>query len=69
MPLDTFLWSWLDKYDDEDVRLPIYPLSPWKDPELLLQLEATLIRATEPPHNVQIPSEPIELIAMKIQSR
>ena len=53
----AFLWSWLDKYDDEDVRLSLYPLSPWEDPELLLELEAILLRATEPPYNVQIPSE------------
>jgi len=54
----AFLWSWLDKYDDKDVRISLYPLSPWEDPQLLLELEAILLRATEPPYNVQIPSEP-----------
>jgi GIY-YIG catalytic domain len=53
----AFLWSWLDKYSDEDVRLSLYPLSPWEDPALLLELEARILRATEPPYNVLIPPE------------
>ena len=53
----AFLWSWLDKYNDEDVRLSLYPLSPWEDPTLLLELEARILRATEPPNNVLIPPE------------
>jgi hypothetical protein len=53
----AFLWSWLDKYNDEDVRLSLYPLSPWEDPALLLELEARILRATEPPYNVLIPPE------------
>jgi excinuclease UvrABC nuclease subunit len=53
----AFLWAWLDKYDDEDVRIAIQTLSAWEDPALLLELEAIMLRATEPPYNVQIPME------------
>ena len=53
----AFLWAWLDKYSDADVRIAISPLSAWKTPTLLLELEAIILRATEPPYNVQIPPE------------
>ncbi|MGK7873467.1 MAG: GIY-YIG nuclease family protein [Xenococcaceae cyanobacterium] len=53
----AFLWAWLDKYNDEDVRLAIRPLSAWRNPALLLELEAIILRATEPPYNVKIPPE------------
>jgi excinuclease UvrABC nuclease subunit len=53
----AFLWAWLDKYDDEDVRIAIQIVSHWRNPALLLELEAMILRATEPPYNVQIPSE------------
>ena len=53
----AFLWAWLDKYSDADVRIAICPLSAWKTPALLLELEAIILRATEPPYNVQIPPE------------
>ena len=53
----AFLWAWLDKYDDEDVRIAIRIVSHWRNPALLLELEAMILRATEPPYNVQIPSE------------
>jgi excinuclease UvrABC nuclease subunit len=53
----AFLWAWLDKYDDTDIRIAIYPLSVWNDPALLSELEAIILRATEPPYNVQIPPE------------
>jgi excinuclease UvrABC nuclease subunit len=53
----AFLWAWIDKYDDEDVRIALRPLTAWQDPTLLLELEAILLRATEPPYNVQIPME------------
>ena len=29
----------------------------WGNPALLLELEAIILRATEPPYNVQIPAE------------
>lgn len=53
----AFLWAWLDKYNDTDVRIAIFPLSAWSNPALLLELEAIILRATEPPYNVQIPPE------------
>ena len=53
----AFLWAWLDKYSDEDVRIAIQIVSHWRNPALLLELEAIILRATEPPYNVQIPSE------------
>jgi len=53
----AFLWAWLDKYGDEDVRIAVQPISYWKTPALLLELEAIILRATEPPYNVQIPPE------------
>jgi excinuclease UvrABC nuclease subunit len=53
----AFLWAWLDKYNDEDVRIAFEIISYWKNPALLLELEAIILRATEPPYNVQIPPE------------
>ncbi|MBD2438223.1 GIY-YIG nuclease family protein [Nostoc sp. FACHB-110] len=53
----AFLWAWLDKYSDEDVRIAVQPISHWTNPGLLLELEAIILRATEPPYNVQIPPE------------
>jgi excinuclease UvrABC nuclease subunit len=53
----AFLWAWLDKYDDEDVRIAMQLISHWENPALLLELEAIILRATEPPYNVQIPME------------
>lgn len=53
----AFLWAWLDKYSDEDVRIAIQTISYWGNPALLLELEAIILRSTEPPYNVQIPSE------------
>jgi excinuclease UvrABC nuclease subunit len=53
----AFLWAWLDKYDDEDVRIAMQLISHWENPALLLELEAIILRATEPPYNVQIPTE------------
>lgn len=53
----AFLWAWLDKYSDEDVRIVVQVISYWGNPALLLELEAIILRATEPPYNVQIPTE------------
>jgi excinuclease UvrABC nuclease subunit len=53
----AFLWAWLDKYHDKDVRIAIQCISHWENPALLLELEAIILRATEPPYNVQIPAE------------
>jgi excinuclease UvrABC nuclease subunit len=53
----AFMWAWLDKYHDEDVRIAVQVISHWENPTLLLELEAIILRATEPPYNVQIPAE------------
>jgi excinuclease UvrABC nuclease subunit len=53
----AFLWAWLDKYCDEDIRIAVQAISYWENPALLLELEAIILRATEPPYNVQIPAE------------
>jgi excinuclease UvrABC nuclease subunit len=53
----AFLWAWLDKYNDEDVRIAVELIAHCGNPTLLLELEAIILRATEPPYNVQIPAE------------
>ncbi|MUG94830.1 GIY-YIG nuclease family protein [Scytonema sp. UIC 10036] len=53
----AFLWAWLDKYSSEEVRIAVQPISYWENPALLLELEAIILRSSEPPYNVQIPSE------------
>ncbi len=53
----AFLWAWLDKYNDEDVRIAMQVISYWESPTLLLELEAIILRVTEPPCNAQIPME------------
>lgn len=53
----AFLWAWLDKYNDEDVRIAMQLVSYCENPALLLELEAIILRATEPPYNVQIPTQ------------
>jgi hypothetical protein len=50
----AFTWAWLDLYPASDVRIAIERLDQWGKPELLLELEAILLRATEPPYNVKI---------------
>lgn len=46
----AFLWAWLDKYDNEDVRIAFQSITHWGNPQLLLELEAIILRATEPPY-------------------
>jgi excinuclease UvrABC nuclease subunit len=53
----AFLWAWLDKYNDEDIRIAVQIVSYWGNPALILELEAIILRATEPPYNTQIPTE------------
>ncbi len=53
----AFLWAWLDQYKSEDVRIAVQTIPYSKNPALLLELEAIILRATEPPYNVQIPME------------
>lgn len=52
----AFLWAWLDKYNDEDVRIAVQVISHWGNPALLLELEAIILMASEPPYNAQIPT-------------
>jgi GIY-YIG catalytic domain len=53
----AFTWAWLDLYNPADVRIAIKALDRWGSPGLLLEIEAILLRATEPPYNVKIPME------------
>jgi excinuclease UvrABC nuclease subunit len=53
----AFLWAWLDQYPTEDIRIAIQTVPHWQNPALLLELEGMILRATEPPYNVQIPAE------------
>ncbi len=53
----AFLWAWLDKYKDVDVRIAVQIIPYSQSPALLLELEAIILRATEPPYNVKIPME------------
>jgi excinuclease UvrABC nuclease subunit len=41
----------------EDIRIAVQFISHSGNPALLLELEAIILRATEPPYNVQIPTE------------
>jgi excinuclease UvrABC nuclease subunit len=53
----AFTWAWLDLYAAADVRIAFRELDRWGNPGLLSELEAILLRATEPPYNVKIPME------------
>lgn len=53
----AFLWAWLDRYNAEDIRISLQVISYWHNPALLLELEAIILRVTEPPYNAQIPTE------------
>jgi len=54
----AFLWSWLDCYHPDDVRIAFITLNQWQKPGLLYQLETLILQATNPPYNVKIPREP-----------
>ena len=53
----AFLWAWLDKYNDEEVRIAVQVIPYFGNPALLSELEAIILRATDPPYNVQIPTQ------------
>jgi excinuclease UvrABC nuclease subunit len=53
----AFTWAWLDFYAAAEVRIAVKELDRWGNPGLLSELEAILLRATEPPYNVKIPME------------
>ena len=52
----AFLWSWLDYYNPDDVRILIYPLDFLQLQTLSSQLEAVMIAAAKPPYNVRYPA-------------
>jgi hypothetical protein len=52
----AFLWSWLDYYNPEDVRILIYPLDFVQLQTLSSQLEAVIIASVNPPYNVRYPA-------------
>jgi hypothetical protein len=54
----AFTWAWLDLYPPVDVRIAVAALDRWGNPGLLSEIEAILLRATEPPYNAKIPMEP-----------
>jgi len=51
----AFYWAWLERYNPDDVRLAIVALSHFQWTRLILDIEAIILRASEPPYNVQIP--------------
>ena len=53
----AFTWAWLDSYQSHEVRIMVQTIEQWGNPALLLEIEAILLRATEPPYNVKIPIE------------
>lgn len=53
----AFFWAWLDRYPLTDVRITFYILDRWGNPALLSEIEAALLRATEPSYHAQIPME------------
>ncbi|MGB0563714.1 MAG: GIY-YIG nuclease family protein [Spirulinaceae cyanobacterium] len=53
----AFLWSWLDRYNPEDVRIAFAILNNWQKPGLLYELETLILQAANPPYNVKIPRE------------
>lgn len=51
----AFFWAWLERYDHQEIRLAIVSVTYPQWTQLLLDLEALILRASRPPYNVQIP--------------
>lgn len=51
----AFLWSWLDHYNPEDIRLLLHPLTFIELQTLSSSLEAMIIAAAKPPYNARYP--------------
>jgi len=51
----ALVWSWLQGYKPDDVRIAVYSMDWQTWVALSLELERLILRATEPPFNVQIP--------------
>jgi excinuclease UvrABC nuclease subunit len=54
----AFLWSWLDLYAPNEVRIAYVIVNQWQKPGLSYELETLILQATHPPYNVKIPREP-----------
>lgn len=52
----AFLWSWLDRYNPDDVRLLLHPLNFIELQTLSSSLEAMIIAAAKPPYNARYPA-------------
>jgi excinuclease UvrABC nuclease subunit len=53
----AFLWSWLDRYKPDEVRIAYVLINQWQRPGLSYELETLILQATHPPYNVKIPRE------------
>jgi excinuclease UvrABC nuclease subunit len=53
----AFLWSWLDRYEPDEVRIAYVIINQWQRPGLSYELETLILQATHPPYNVKIPRE------------
>lgn len=51
----ALVWSWLELYNPQDVRITAYPLDYYQWTALSLSLEKLIIQATKPPFNAKIP--------------
>lgn len=53
----AFLWSWLARYDPNEVRIAIFELERITRLGVLFELETLILQATKPPYSVSIPRE------------
>jgi excinuclease UvrABC nuclease subunit len=53
----AFLWSWLDRYEPDEVRIAYVTINQWQKPGLSYELETLILQSTYPPYNVKIPRE------------
>ncbi|NJP12486.1 MAG: GIY-YIG nuclease family protein [Leptolyngbyaceae cyanobacterium RU_5_1] len=52
----AFLWSWLDYYNPDQVRIVFHPLDFLQLQTLSSELEAIIIAAANPPYNARYPA-------------
>jgi hypothetical protein len=52
----AFTWAWLDLYRPQEVRIAVKVLDRWGNPGLLSELEAILLKATEPLYRTHLTS-------------
>lgn len=53
----AFLWSWLERYDPDEIRIAVFELGHSTRLGVLFELETLILQATKPPYNVSIPRE------------